>query len=149
MEQSNVIAASFYRGFSNTAHTLNWMFVCLVHEDSTIYLLQYSHTMTRTWVPLAGDIWAFSASEILNEQASEEHAHPLMTSDMPLVHTMTRTWVPLAGDIWAFSASEILNEQASEEHAHPLMTSDILLAWTPFPGTWIEGASTTLEEQAF
>ncbi|KAF8443281.1 hypothetical protein L210DRAFT_949333 [Boletus edulis BED1] len=48
--------------------------------------------------------WLFSASDILNEQASEESGHS--TDSVHWMDTVTP---------WRRSASEILNEQASEE----------------------------------
>ncbi|KAI9573067.1 hypothetical protein HD554DRAFT_2167350 [Boletus coccyginus] len=56
--------------------------------------------------------WRFGASEIPNEQASEERAHPSPPPPKP------GPWLlPPESPKWAASASEILEEQTAEDEA--------------------------------
>ncbi|KAI9573030.1 hypothetical protein HD554DRAFT_2167313 [Boletus coccyginus] len=68
--------------------------------------------MSDMWWQIGGGFdWQRDASEILNEQASEEHAHPLTTSDQ--------------GHFWPRDR-DLLKEQALEDEAQKTASNEVL-----------------------
>ncbi|KAI9456318.1 hypothetical protein HD554DRAFT_2178150 [Boletus coccyginus] len=64
------------------------------------------------WAGDPWDIWLHPASDIVNEQASEEQTCMMTTPANAIL------WAGDPWDIWLCPASDIVNEQASEEQIH-------------------------------